>query len=160
MPSFDIVSKLDKHEVINAVDQASRELGNRFDFKGTNSSFELNEYVVTLKTESEFQLAQMLDILKPKLVNRSIDVLCMEISDPEVNIAQAVQHVTLKQGIEQPMAKDIGKKLKAAKIKVDSQIQGEKLRVQGKKRDDLQAAIAFLKAEEFEMPLQFENFRD
>lgn len=160
MPTFDIVSKLDKHEVINAVDQASRELGNRFDFKGTNSSFELNEYVVTLKTESEFQLAQMLDILKPKLVNRGIDVLCMEVSDPEVNIAQAVQHVTLKQGIEQPMSKEIGKKLKAAKIKVDCQIQGEKLRVQGKKRDDLQAAIALLKAEEFEMPLQFENFRD
>jgi len=160
MPSFDVVSKLDKHEVINAVDQASRELSNRFDFKGTNSSFELNEYVVTLKTESEFQLSQMLDILKPKLVNRGIDVLCMDVSDPEVNVSQAIQHVTLKQGIEQAMSKDINKRLKAAKLKVDSQIQGDKLRVQGKKRDDLQAAIAMLKAEEFEMPLQFENFRD
>ncbi len=160
MPTFDIVSKLDKHEVINAVDQARRELSNRFDFKGTNSSFELNEFVITIKTESEFQLQQMLDILKPKLVNRGIDVLCMELSDPEINLSQAVQHATLKQGIEQPMAKEIGKKLKAAKLKVDSQIQGDKLRVQGKKRDDLQAAIALLKSEEWEMPLQFENFRD
>ena len=160
MPTFDIVSKLDKAEVINAVDQAKRELANRFDFKGTNSSFDLQEFVVTIKTESEFQLQQMLDILKPKLVNRGIDVLCMDLSDPEINLSQAVQRVTLKQGIEQSLAKEISKKLKAAKLKVDSQIQGDKLRVQGKKRDDLQAAIALLREAELKLPLQFENFRD
>ena len=107
MPSFDIVSELDKHEVRNAIDQANRELGNRFDFRGTGCTFELEEYVVTLKAQGDFQLKQMLEILKPRLVARGIDIRCMDIADPEVNLAAARQKVTLKQGIEQKVAKGI-----------------------------------------------------
>lgn len=160
MPSFDIVSELDKHEVRNAIDQANRELGNRFDFRGTGCTFELEEYVVTLKAQGDFQLKQMLEILKPRLVARGIDIRCMEVADPEVNLAAARQKVTLKQGIDQKSAKDIIKRIKDAKLKVEAQINGEKLRVTGKKRDDLQTAIALLRTAELELPLQFENFRD
>ena len=160
MPSFDIVSELDKHEVQNAIDQANRELGNRFDFRGTGCAFELEGFVVTLKAQGDFQLKQMLEILKPRLVARGIDIRCMDIADPEVNLAAAKQKVTLKQGIEQKVAKDIIRTIKDAKLKVEAQINGEKLRVSGKKRDDLQGAIALLRAAELEIPLQFENFRD
>lgn len=160
MPSFDVVSELDKHEVRNAVDQANRELGNRFDFRGTGCAFELDEFVVTLKAEGEFQLKQMLEILKPRLVARGIDIRCMDVADPESNLAAARQKVTLKQGIDQKNAKDIIRQFKDAKIKVEAQINGEKLRVNGKKRDDLQAAIALLRGLELDLPLQFENFRD
>lgn len=160
MPTFDIVSKLDGHEVRNAVDQASRDLGNRFDFKGVKASFELNDFIVTLRTESDFQLRQMLDILKPKLAARGIDVRCMEEGDPEINLASATQKITLRHGIDQATAKDIVKRIKDAKLKVNAQIEGDKLRVQGKKRDDLQTAIALLRQAELDLPLQFENFRD
>jgi uncharacterized protein YajQ (UPF0234 family) len=160
MPSFDIVSKLDLHELTNAIDQANRELSNRFDFKGTDAEYERSEEtVVTLKAQAEFQLKQMLDILKQRLASRQIDIRCAEIADPETNLSSARQKVTLKQGIEQPLAKDLIKRLKEAKIKVEVQIQGDKLRVSGKKRDDLQAAIALLRAAELKMPLQYENFR-
>jgi len=161
MPSFDIVSKLDLHELTNAIDQANRELDNRFDFKGTGAEYERSEEtVVTLKAQAEFQLKQMLDILKQRLASRHIDIRCAEITDPETNLASARQKVTLKQGIEQPLAKDLIKRLKEAKIKVEVQIQGDKLRVSGKKRDDLQSAIALLRSADLKMPLQYENFRD
>jgi len=161
MPSFDLVSKLDLQELTNAVDQANRELNNRFDFKGTDAQFErTEESIVTLKAQAEFQLKQMLDILKQRLASRHIDIRCAEIADPEVNLASARQKVTLKQGIEQPLAKDIIKRIKDAKLKVETQIQGDKLRISGKKKDDLQGAIALLRGAELKMPLQFENFRD
>jgi uncharacterized protein YajQ (UPF0234 family) len=161
MPSFDVVSKLDLHELTNSIDQANRELANRFDFKGSDAVFERSEEtVVTLKAPAEFQLKQMLEILKQRLAARHIDIRCAEIADPEVNLATARQKVTLKQGIEQALAKDIVKRIKDAKLKVDVQIQGDKLRIVGKKRDDLQTAITLLRGAEIKMPLQYENFRD
>ena len=161
MPSFDVVSKLDLHELTNAIDQANRELTNRFDFKGTDAVFEREgESVVLLKAQAEFQLKQMLDILKQRLAARHIDIGCAEIAEPEINLATARQKITLKQGIDQPLAKDIVKRIKEAKLKVEAQIQGDKLRVNGKKRDDLQAAMALLRNADIKMPLQYENFRD
>ena len=161
MPSFDVVSKLDLHELTNSIDQANRELATRFDFKGSDAVFERSEEtVVTLKAPAEFQLKQMLEILKQRLAARHIDIRCAEIADPEVNLATARQKVTLKQGIEQALAKDIDKRIKDAKLKVDVQIQGDKLRINGKKKDDLQTAITLLRGAEIKMPLQYENFRD
>lgn len=160
MPSFDIVSEVDKHELSNAVDQASRELANRFDFKGTDAKFELDGFVVTQSASSAFQLSQMLDILRSRLSARGIDVRCMDVEDPNTNLAGARQKVTIKQGIEQATSKKLIAALKAAKMKVEAQINGEKVRVNGKKRDDLQDAIALLRKTDVELPLQFENFRD
>jgi len=160
MPSFDIVSRLDTHELANAVDQSNRELDKRFDFKGSGATFELSESVVTLKADAEFRLKQMQDILLQRLSARGIDVRCADIADAEVNLASARQNVTLKQGIEQPLAKKIIKLIKDSGSKVQAQIQGDQLRVTGKKRDELQTAIALLRKSEIEMPLQFENFRD
>ena len=160
MPSFDIVSEVDSHELVNAVDTANRELKNRFDFRNVEASFTLEKSVVSLKAPSDFQLQQMLDILKARLIARGIDIRSMDVADPEVNLAEARQKVTLKSGIEQKTAKKIAAALKEAKLKVDSQINGDKLKVMGKKRDDLQEAIALLKSKDFELPLQFENFRD
>jgi uncharacterized protein YajQ (UPF0234 family) len=160
MPSFDVVSNLDLHELTNAIDQANRELSSRFDFKGTGAEFVLEETVVTLKAQADFQLKQMLDILKQRLASRHIDIRCAEIDEPEINLATARQKVTLKQGIDQPLAKDIVKRIKEAKMKVEGQIQGDKVRIVSKKKDDLQTAIAFLRAADLKMPLQFENFRD
>lgn len=161
MPSFDVVSKLDLHELTNAVDQANRELTTRFDFKGTGAVFEREgESDVLLKGQAEFQLKQMLDILKQRLAARHIDIGCAEIADPEINLATARQKISLKQGIDQALAKDIVKRLKDSSLKVQVQIQGDKLRISGKKKDDLQGAIAFLRGTDITMPLQFENFRD
>ena len=161
MPSFDIVSQVDKHELTNAVDQANRELGTRFDFRGTDARYALEgEASITQTAPSDFQLKQMLEILKQRLAARHIDIRCAEIADPEVNLATARQKVTLKQGIEQALAKDIVKRIKDAKLKVEVQIQGDKLRIVGKKKDDLQTAIALLRGAEIKMPLQYENFRD
>ena len=160
MPSFDVISEVDKHELTNAVDQANRELSNRFDFKGVDATFELDGFVITQSAPSDFQLKQMLEILRQRLTARKIDVRCLDISDPEVNLASAKQKVTVKQGIEQPVAKKIIAEIKAAKIKVETQINGDKLRVSSKKRDDLQLAMALLRKSEIEQPLQFDNFRD
>jgi uncharacterized protein YajQ (UPF0234 family) len=160
MPSFDVVSQVDKHELTNAVDTANRELGNRFDFKGSDARFELDAFLVTQFAPSDFQLKQMIDILRSRLISRGIDVRCLDIAEPEVNLAEARQKVTIKQGIEQPIAKKIVAALKDAKLKVEAQINGDKLRVSGKKRDDLQMAMALLKKLNLELPLQFENFRD
>jgi uncharacterized protein YajQ (UPF0234 family) len=160
MPSFDIVSKADEHELTNAVDQAKRDLENRYDLRGTNARFELGDFVVTQFAPSEHQLDQLLEMLRLRLAKRGIDLRCLELGDVESNLAEARRKITIKQGIEQKQAKIIIAKLKEAKLKVDAQINGDKLRVSGKKRDDLQAAIAVLRAAELEVPLQFENFRD
>ena len=160
MPSFDIVSKTDKHELSNAVDQAKRDLENRYDLRGTSARFELADFVVTQFAPSEYQLDQLLDMLRTRLAKRGIDLRCLELADVESNLAEARRTITIKQGIEQVQAKMIIAKLKEAKIKVDTQINADKLRVSGKKRDDLQLAIALLRNADLELPLQFENFRD
>lgn len=160
MPSFDVVSEVDKHELTNAVDQAKRELTNRFDFRGVDASFTLEDFVISLNAPNEFQLQQMLDILRPRLAARQIDLRCLDIAEPEVNLSQARQKVTVKQGIEQALGKKVIAKIKESKIKVEAQIHGDKLKISGKKRDDLQTTIALLRKTEFEIPLQFENFRD
>ncbi|MGE8280159.1 MAG: YajQ family cyclic di-GMP-binding protein [Stenotrophomonas sp.] len=161
MPSFDVVSEVDKHELTNAIDQANRELSTRFDFKGVAASFEQDgEKLIKLTAPTDFQLKQMSDILKQRLGARNIDFRCMEFGDIETNLGGARQQVTVKQGIEQKLAKQIAAKIKESKIKVDTQINGDKLRVNGKKRDDLQEVMALLKKGEFEQPLQFDNFRD
>ncbi|TCK07333.1 YajQ family cyclic di-GMP-binding protein [Marinobacterium mangrovicola] len=160
MPSFDIVSELDMHEVTNAVDQANREIENRYDFKGVSASFELQDETVTLTAEVDFQLQQMLDVLRAKLIGRKIDTKCMEVKDPDVSGVKATQQAVLRQGLDQAMAKKITKTIKESKLKVQSQIQGDKVRVTGKKRDDLQQAMALLREADIELPLQFNNFRD
>lgn len=160
MPSFDVVSEVDKHELANAVDQASRELATRFDFKGTDARYELEGYVVTQSAPSVFQLNQMLDILRGRLSARSIDVRCLDVAEPLENVSGARRRVTIKQGIEQAVSKKLIAAIKGAKLKVEAQINGDKLRVTGKKRDDLQAAIALLRKTEVDLPLQFNNFRD
>ncbi|WP_298194492.1 YajQ family cyclic di-GMP-binding protein [Metallibacterium sp.] len=160
MPSFDIVSEVDQHELTNAVDQANRELKTRFDFRNVEASFKLDAGVITQTAPSDFQLKQMLEILRARIAARGIDLRCLDAAAAEVNLAQARQRITVKQGIEQAQAKKIIAALKAARLKVEAQINAEKLRVSGKKRDDLQAAMALLRAGEFELPLQFENFRD
>ena len=160
MPSFDIVSEVNQHELTNAVDQAKRELDNRFDLRGTDAKFELEELVVSQHAPNEFQLKQLTEILRKRLSARGIDLRCLEMGDVETNLAGARQKVTVKQGIEQAFAKKIIARIKESKIKVDTQITGDKLRVNGKKRDDLQLVIALLLKAELELPLQFENFRD
>ena len=160
MPSFDIVSELNMHEVDNAVDQAKREVTNRFDFKGTKAAFEQDKEVITLIGDADFHLQQLRDILENKLIKRGIDIACIDVADPEVNLAEARQKLTLRQGLNSEQAKKLVKLIKDAKMKVQPSIQGEKVRVTGKKRDDLQAAIALLRESKFEMPLQYDNFRD
>jgi cyclic-di-GMP-binding protein len=161
MPSFDVVSEVDKHELTNAVDQAQRELGNRFDFRNVDARFSLEgSEAIAINAPSEFQLQQMRDILDARLVARGIDKRVVEPGDVETNVAGARQKLAIRQGIEQKIAKQIIGEIKAAKLKVETQINGEKLRISGKKRDDLQTAIALLRKSEVEVPLQFENFRD
>jgi uncharacterized protein YajQ (UPF0234 family) len=160
MPSFDVVSEIDTHELTNAVDQASRELSQRFDFKGTDAAFELDETTVTMIAPADFQLKQMLEILKLKIAKRGIDVACLEVKDPVVNLATAQQQVILRHGIDADTGRKVSRLLKESTLKVQAQIQGDKVRVTGKKRDDLQEAIALLRRASFEVPLQFNNFRD
>ena len=160
MPSFDVVSDFDAHEASNAVDQANREVGNRFDFKGTGSRFELDGQLISLSSQSDFQLKQMLDILRQKLAKRGVDIACMQEEEPEITGSEARQKVILRRGIETPLARDLVKRIKGSKLKVQAAIQGDKLRVSGKKRDDLQSVIALLKDAKLDLPLQYENFRD
>ncbi|MGD2118070.1 MAG: YajQ family cyclic di-GMP-binding protein [Chromatiales bacterium] len=160
MPSFDVVSEVDLQEVRNAVDQASREVNQRFDFKGTDSRFELNEAEVVLYSNSDFQLRQMMDILENKLIKRKVDIGSLERKEPEIQTNKARQQVIVRQGIESDLARKIVKDIKAAKLKVQAQIQGEQVRVTGKKRDDLQAVIALLRNNDYNLPLQYINFRD
>jgi len=160
MPSFDVVSEVDMHEVTNAVDQANREVTTRFDFKGTNARYELKESVVTMKAQAEFQLQQMLDILQTKLNRRGVDIACLELGDPEQSGKEVRQEVTIRQGLDSVLSKKIFKLIKDAKLKVQAAIQGDKVRVTGKKRDDLQQVIAMLKETKLDLPLQYNNFRD
>ena len=160
MPSFDIVSEIDMHELSNAVDQANREVTNRFDFKGTGARFDLTETEVNMKAQVDFQLGQMNDVLLSKLAKRSIDVRCLDPQEPVLSSSEARQELKLRAGIDQALAKRIVKLVKDSKLKVQASIQGDKLRVTGKKRDDLQKVIAAVKEGGFEQPLQFDNFRD
>ena len=161
MPSFDIVSEVDMHEVNNALDQANREVGTRFDFKGIDAKFELTESSdIAVSAEVDFQVRQMLEILRGKLVKRSIDTKSLQEGDIETSGQKATMVVKIQQGIESDLARKIVKMIKETKIKVQTAIQGEKLRVSGKKRDDLQRVMAMLKDSNLAIPLQFDNFRD
>jgi uncharacterized protein YajQ (UPF0234 family) len=160
MPSFDVVSELNAHELTNAVDQANRELSQRFDFKDTGAVFELNEHTVTLKAQVDFQLKQMLDILKLRLSKRGIDLAYLDVNDPQITLATAQQEVVFKQGIDQETGKKISRLIKDSKLKVTAALQGDKVRVTGKSRDDLQQVMQLLRGSKLETPLQFNNFRE
>ncbi|MCG6898254.1 MAG: YajQ family cyclic di-GMP-binding protein [Thiocapsa sp.] len=160
MPSFDIVSELDLQEVRNALDQANREIGTRFDFKGIKASFELLDAKILMTGEQEFHLQQMMDILRQKLVKRKVDLACLDPGDPVSSLSAARQEIALKQGVDSETAKRMVKAIKGGKLKVQAQIQGDQVRVTGKKRDDLQEAIALLRGEDWGLPIQFTNFRD
>lgn len=160
MPSFDIVSEVDTHEVTNAVDQTNREIGNRFDFKGTGATVEQGDTTLTLKSENEFQIKQMLDILYKKMAKRGIDIAALAEGGIESSGNKASLAITVRQGIDQDTARKIIKLIKETRLKVQASIQGEKVRVNGKKRDDLQEIIAMLRDASIDLPLQHINFRD
>jgi cyclic-di-GMP-binding protein len=160
MPSFDVVSELNKHELTNAVDQANRELSQRFDFKETGATFELLEKTVTLKAQVEFQLQQMMDILTLRVSKRGIDLNYMDIQDAKTDLGSAQQDVIFKEGVDAETAKKISKLIKDSKMKVTTALQGDKVRVTGKSRDDLQSVIQMLRGAKLDTPLQFNNFRD
>ena len=161
MPSFDVVSEIDTHELTNAVDQTNREVTNRFDFKGTNSRIERVEFKLTLIAPAEFQIKQVTDILQTKLAKRGIDVRCLELGAVEkISGDKAKRLVTVKTGIEQEKSKQIQKLIKDSKLKVQGSIQGDLLRIAGAKKDDLQAAIQLVRQQVTDLPLQFINFRD
>ncbi|ALO36548.1 nucleotide-binding protein [Colwellia sp. MT41] len=160
MPSMDIVSETDLEEVRNAVDNANREISTRFDFRGVEASFEWKKPNVTLKAEGDFQLKQMCDILRSQLTKRNVDAKAMSIGDASATGKNWSLQVTFKEGIEQDMAKKVVKLIKGEKLKVQAAIQGEQVRVTGKKRDDLQAVMRLLKAAELEQSFQYTNFKD
>lgn len=160
MPTFDIVSEVDMHEMSNAVDQAQREMSNRFDFKGVDASFELTDSEIIISAEVDFQTQQMLDILHNKMASRKLDIAALKLGEVEMSGQRAILKATIQQGIEAETARKMVKKVKDLKMKVQVAIQGEKLRVTGKKRDDLQSVMADLKEGEWGLPLQFNNFRD
>lgn len=160
MPSFDVVSEVDMHELRNAVDQANREISNRFDFKGTDARVEQNETELTVHAASDFQIEQVNEILNRALAKRGIDIQCLDKQEVEVANMRAKQRVVVRQGIDKELAKKLVKTIKDSKLKVQAAIQGEQVRVTGKKRDDLQEVIAMLKQADFGLPLQYQNFRD
>lgn len=161
MPSFDIVSETNEVELRHAVDNSIREMGTRFDFRGVESSITLKELTVTLRAESDFQVRQLEDLFRNHCSKRNLDASGVDIEDEPVHSGKFYSlNMTFKQGIDQPTAKEIVKSIKDSKIKVQASIQGDKIRVTGKKRDDLQEAIAFLKKSNIKLPLQYENFRD
>lgn len=160
MPSFDIVSEIDKVEVANAVENAKRELDTRFDFRGVEASFEYNDGVVKVKAEGDFQVKQMIDILRNNCVKRGVDTASLELKDSDHTNKTFTQTIEFKEGIEQAVAKKLVKLIKDAKLKVQTAIQGEQLRVTGKKRDDLQAVMALIRESDLGQPFQFNNFRD
>ncbi|MFT4862905.1 MAG: hypothetical protein ACI95C_002129 [Pseudohongiellaceae bacterium] len=161
MPSFDIVSEVDMHEINNAIDQANREVGTRFDFKGVDAKFALTDKPeIEVSAESDFQIRQMLEILRAKMVKRNIDVKSLVEADVTMAGQRATMLVTIAQGIESDLARKIIKMIKETKIKVQTAIQGDKLRVTGKKRDELQGVISMLREAKLEVPLQYINFRD
>ena len=160
MPSFDIVSELDRHELTNAVDQTNREVGNRFDFKGSNAKVEIGENELNLEAETKFQVDQVRQALHQKMSKRGIDISALESENVEERGKRAYQKIILKEGIDKDLAKKIVKAVKESKLKVQAAIQGDQVRVTGKKRDDLQQAITLIKGSDFGQPLQFNNFRD
>ena len=160
MPSFDVVSEIDLHELTNAVDQANREIGNRFDFKNTDSRVEQDDNQLTLFAPTDFQVDQVLDILRGTLAKRKIDLKSLKAGDKESNVAECKMPLTIQQGIDQALAKKITTQIKSSKMKVQAAIQGEQVRVTAKKRDDLQAVMTMLRKADLELPLQFNNFRD
>jgi len=156
-----VVSEVDSTEVTNAIDQANREIGNRFDFKGSDARVEHAEYVLTIHAEDDFKVSQARDILTSKLSKRKVDLACLELGEVvESGVGKARQEVKIRHGIDQESAKKLVKEIKASKLKVQAAIQGEQLRITGKKRDDLQDAIAMLKKSKIGLPLQYTNFRD
>ncbi|WP_432452056.1 MULTISPECIES: YajQ family cyclic di-GMP-binding protein [unclassified Agarivorans] len=160
MPSFDIVSEIESAEVRNACENAARELEIRFDFRGVEASFEYKDDSVKMTAEAEFQLNQMLDILRGTLVKRSVDTKAIDLADIVHTGKTYSQMVNFKNGIDQAIAKKVVKQIKDAKLKVQASIQGDQVRVTGKKRDDLQAVMSLMRAADFEQPFQFNNFRD
>ncbi|ABA58712.1 YajQ family cyclic di-GMP-binding protein [Nitrosococcus oceani] len=160
MPTFDVVSEVDKHELQNAIDQVNREIGTRFDFRGTEAHIEKSEEELILVAESEFQLQQMRTILDTKLAKRGVDVDCLEAKEPEIIGKRARQSIQVRQGIDKDTARKIIKIIKESKLKVQAAIQGEQVRISGKKRDDLQQVIALLREADLDLPLQYINFRD
>ena len=160
MPSFDVVSEIDQHELTNAIDQANREISNRFDFKGTNSKIEMTDDNLLVLSASEFQIKQINDILETKLTKRGLDIRCLDYGEIIENNNEARQTVVIKKGVDKELARKIVKLIKNSKLKIQAAIQGEQVRITGKKRDDLQQAIATLKEEKFDIPLQYVNFRD
>jgi uncharacterized protein YajQ (UPF0234 family) len=160
MPSFDVVSEIDHHELKNALDQANREIGTRYDFKGSNARIEQAGNALTLEAESEFQIKQMVPILKEKMSKRGIDVDCLDFADIVEMNKRARQQVTVREGLETDLARKMVKLIKDRKLKVQAAIQGEQLRVSGKKRDDLQQVMSVLREAKLGIPLQFNNFRD
>ena len=160
MPSFDVVSEVDLHELRNAVDQANKEVTTRYDFKGTDCSFELTDEVITLKAEGEFQIKQMRDVLRSKMVARKVDTGALDIQDVEGQLKNTRQRILLKQGLDGDAGRKINKLIKEGKFKVKSQMQDKQVRVTGKKRDDLQQVMEMLRGEKVGFPLQFTNFRD
>lgn len=160
MPSFDIVSEVDLHDFTNAVDQARRVIDNRFDFKGVDASFDRDGLGLTMFAEADFQISQMEDMLRAALIKCEIDPMAMEVGDVQTAGKQVKVAVTMKNGLEADLARKIVKLIKNSKLKVQTQIQGDQVRVTGKKRDDLQDVMAFLRAETLDQPLQYTNFRD
>lgn len=160
MPSFDVVSEVDSHELANAVDQANREVSQRFDFKDTGANYELADHLITLHAQVDFQLRQMLDILKLKLTKRGIDIICLEPGEPEIALNAATQQLVLRHGIDADSGRKLQRLIKDSKLKVQASIQGEQVRITGKQRDDLQAVMALVRTACLDRPLQFKNFRD
>ena len=160
MPSFDIVSEVDLHQLTNAVDQAGRIVANRFDFKGVEASFERDQRRIVITAAAEFQVEQMQDMLRSALIKCEIDPKAMEAGEAVASGKQVKQQVTLRHGIDSDSCKKIVKAIKDSKLKVQAQIQGDQVRVTGKKRDDLQQVIALLREMDLELPLQYQNFRD
>ncbi len=160
MPSFDVVSEINQHELTNAVDNANRELTKRYDFRGVDAGFELKEGAVKIAAEVDFQLQQLQEILHIQMVKRKIDIKCLEAKDPEKLGKQVLTWLTAREGLDTLLAKKMVKMIKESKLKVQVAIQGEKLRVTGKKRDDLQTVMDLLREADLDMPLQFNNFRD
>ena len=160
MPSFDVVSEIDHHELTNAVDQTNREVGNRFDFKGSNSRVEQGDGMLNVESQSDFQIKQIVDILHQKMVKRGLDIRSLVEAEVELRGSRAYLTITVNEGIEKDLARKIVKMVKERKMKVQAAIQGEQVRITGKKRDDLQQAIAMLKESNIDKPLQFNNFRD
>lgn len=160
MPSFDIVSEVKMNEVQNAIDNANRELQSRFDFRGVEASFELNKEEIKMSADADFQLKQMIDILRDKLLKRNIETGCLEPGEVEHSGKRYFQVIKLKQGISTETAKKLVKLIKDSKVKVQAAIQGDEVRVTGKKRDDLQEVIALVRNAELDQPFQFNNFRD